>query len=725
MISVLEAAIGRTLVEALSGAAWSAKAFFLMEAMGRSLLLGLAVWAGLRVLGIGNVVAQKAAWVLVLVSALLMPGILPVSTELNWLPWRAVVVIPAKDLQTDEATPKEVPAAQDSVEPARTEADEAAAVTTMSAVGTSDVDGARDTMADRGKPTSLPPVHEKAMAQAGWKVSGWALTEVGYCLVSLLLLVRLLWGMVAALRLWMGAEAAEISEELLPEGRVRVRWSVALMAPVTVGSGIVLPPDYESWDAEKLRIVLAHEQSHVRQADFYLQALAGLYTALFWVSPLGWWLRRRLSDLGEAISDHAGLSRAASTTTYARILLQFAANPHRAEIGVAMARRGVLTERIERLLNEHSFRQAFAGGRLRVMAAVLLVPAALFGATALIRVEAKGAEARSGLQERGQAHPESAADATEPAEVAEPSGAHEAEAPHAPEAVDAGTSPTPAVAPAAPAPGVRVPALEAVTPQSPEPPAVGSPEARLEQQDAEAASTHSEHTYAASGKGYRYSYSSDGDSYALVKGSDAGRDSIRFSGEWFEGRKGELDKARRMAHGDFLWFNRDGKSYVVDDPAVIAQVEAMYKPMEELGRQQEELGKQQEALGRQQEELGRKQSEARVPTPDLTKEMATLNQEMKQLEALKGGTVTQEQLAELQGKLGDLQGRLGELQGQVASKQGDLGMQQGELGAKQGQLGAQQGRLGAEQGRMAREADRKVKSIMDQSLKDGKAKPVQ
>jgi hypothetical protein len=42
-----------------------------------------------------------------------------------------------------------------------------------------------------------------------------------------------------------------------------------------------------------------------------------------------------------------------------------------------------------------------------------------------------------------------------------------------------------------------------------------------------------------------------------------------------------------------------------------------------------------------------------------------------------------------------------------------------------GTLGAEQGRLGAEQGRIAVEADRKVKSIIDEALRDGNAKPVQ
>jgi hypothetical protein len=48
----------------------------------------------------------------------------------------------------------------------------------------------------------------------------------------------------------------------------------------------------------------------------------------------------------------------------------------------------------------------------------------------------------------------------------------------------------------------------------------------------------------------------------------------------------------------------------------------------------------------------------------------------------------------------------------------------GALGAEQGKLGAQQGRLGAEQGKLAHQADEKVKSIIDQSMQNGKAHPV-
>ena len=116
-----------------------------------------------------------------------------------------------------------------------------------------------------------------------------------------------------------------------------------------------------------------------------------------------------------------------------------------------MARSGSLSRRIERLLNDVSFRQAFAGSR-SALAAVLVVPVALFAATALVRVQAAGQQA-----------PEP------PAPAAAPTGA----APTAP----------PAVAPAAPESGVSepepisselAPAAPAEVPPSPA--QTGSPE---------------------------------------------------------------------------------------------------------------------------------------------------------------------------------------------------------------------------------------------------------
>jgi hypothetical protein len=188
---------------------------------------------------------------------------------------------------------------------------------------------------------------------------------------------------------------------------------------LTIGSAIVLPADYETWDKEKLRIVLAHERSHIRQGDFYLQLLACIYAALVWFSPLGWWLKRELADLAEAISDHAGIKEARSHTSYAQILLEFAAAPRPTALGVAMARSGSLARRIERLLNDHAFGQSFANGR-RALVAVVLVPLALFVATEAVRVQAASAvpEGRLALLPSAEPSPAVPAPSTASVEIA-------------------------------------------------------------------------------------------------------------------------------------------------------------------------------------------------------------------------------------------------------------------------------------------------------------------
>jgi len=686
----------------------------LVDAGARSLLMGAVVGTCLRLLRVSHVMARKVAWTLVLYAALMMPvlapwaakqswipvqaAVVPVQTWLNRLPSRTAISAPGRAAPLRRIFPTRVEALPvDNNQPPIGGQPMSREIASSDHFPTPAIamDGE-----DRGKVDAS----SRSVCEPTWEETLFLI----YAAVCIILLNRIAMGGIAAARLWWrSTPALNISGQ--SDIGPKIRWSREVSSPVTVGSGILLPEDYTSWDAEKLRIVLAHESSHVRQGDFYLQLSAALYAALFWFSPLGWWLKRTLCDLGEATSDRAAVSEAATHASYAQVLLEFAALPRTIRLGVAMAREGRLSHRINRLLDESSFRRAFTGGSGRIAVAALLAPVALFAATSLIRVQAAG-----------QAPPAPPAPAI----------------PQAPAAADV---PLPA-APGTPAlpPAPREPAEMGEPPVAPGPPSqpgaippkgvriigdIGSGDSYSYPDTQSESSTNSHSSTSPDGRHYSYSYSDDGDSYALISGKD--KEHINFSGDWMEGRREQLDKARQMAHGDFLWFTHQGKSYIVDDPAIVGQIADMYKPMEELGRRQEELGRQQEELGRQQEKLGERMNEVTIPTPDVSKEMAQLNAAMAELNAAKGKTVTQEQLGELQEKLAELQGKLGGLQGEVGARQGEIGEQQGELGAKQGRLGEQQGRLGEEQGRISREADRKVKSIIDQSLKNGNARPVE
>jgi beta-lactamase regulating signal transducer with metallopeptidase domain len=735
----------------------------LIEAAVRSVLVAFAVWAGLQTFRVRNVLAQKAAWGLVLAAAVFMPMLLPLAARLPGFPARATLILPAHPLSLFAAllparesvasplTASPLPAPLTSSAPSTT-APVAATRVSPAPQATENISSLREerfTPVDRyPAPTissshiAAPTVLTPPSASPRKSLSLFEMAWLFYLAIAAALVARMLYGLTAAINLWQTAEPASIHPRSpLAEG-LHLRSSRAVASPVTIGSAVILPADFTEWDSEKLRIVLAHERSHIRQGDFYLQILAGLYAALFWFSPLGWWLKRQLSDLAEAISDRAGIEQAASRSAYAQILLEFAAAPRPTLIGVAMARTGSLSRRIERLLNDSSFRQSFAGTRRRALLAVLLVPISLFAATTLIRVEAAG---------QAPVPPAAPTEALAPVAPDAPPEALAPVAPDAPPAPVLGVSKPVPVAPESPemtpplpsepelapvppvGPVYAASAVVVAAPVSPVgllapplPPAAygvgygyGAGQSGTTTQRGSSSYTNSSH---GGDHSYRYSYSSNGDSYALIKGNS---DHITFSGEWMEGRREELDKARKIAHGDFLWFTHGGKSYIVDNPAIVTQIDDMYKPMEALGKQQEELGRQQEELGKKQEELGRHQEEASIPTPDMSKEIAEIEAAMAKLKANQGKNMTQDQFGEIQEKLGALQGRMGEIQGEIGAKQGELGGKMGELGAQQGRLGAQQGRLGAEQGRIAQEADRKVKGIIDQSLSNGTAKQIQ
>jgi hypothetical protein len=705
-----------------------------MDAALRSLLVAMAVWAGLRIFRVSNVVAQKAAWGLVLASAFIMPLLLPYAARLSVLSSRAALVLPP-DPETllgkirEQMRPAPVP--QPSVQsgqPLESTASQPVVSKLPSPESTETADDEDSTSApvsassivartQVGPPPAPQPSTPPRLGTLSWKRFAFPL----YGAVVAFIVLRLLFGLFRAVCIWFAASPVSLTDTYAAS--LQLRSSPAVSSPVTIGSSVILPEDYQSWDGEKLRIVLAHERSHIRQGDFYLQLLAGLYAAVFWFSPLGWWLKRKLSELGEAISDHAGLQQAASRSSYAQVLLEFAAAQRPTLIGVAMARSGSISQRIERLLNDSSFRGAFAATRRRAVIAVLLVPAAFFAATAMIRVQA-ASQAPGNVPNQDSAQAQSQPTAPAPPEapisgVSTPE--HPSDAPQSPAA-------TQAPAPTAPASPATAPPLPIAGPDgapiiAPPPLPPGAEEGG---QITYGPGRHSSRTIVmrnfdsqTRGSSYRYSIYNDGESWGIVRGD---QQHVHFSGDL---HSGDIDKIRKQAHGDFLWFTRDGKSYFIDDPETLKQVEEMYKPMELLGKQQEELGRQQRELGKQQEELGRQQAQVSIPAPDVSKEIAEINAAVASLQAKAGKTVTQQDLSDLQRKLGELQGKLGSLQGRMGGMRGEFGAKMGALGAEQGKLGAQQGRLGAEQGRIAREADQKVKAIIDQRLQNGKAHPVE
>lgn len=508
-----------------------------------------------------------------------------------------------------------------------------------------------------------------------WK----AITAAIYLLVTLFFLARFAAGIAWSSKLLRDSETitdslavaklASLSGHHFP----RVAASARIYVPLTVGAfqaTILLPSDWREWDGEKLDAVLAHEMSHVERRDAMTQCCAVLYRAIFWFNPLAWWLNRHLASLAEQASDEAVLSGGVDRKNYARTLLEFfhalqtAPGRIRWE-GVSLARAGQAEERVERILE---WKGTVAMNVKRSIAAAILVLA--------VPVVYLAAAIRP-----GQVIP-----APSNADIAQQPGT-----PPAPPAAPVGG--VSAVAPVAPTVGPMAP----VTPAAPTAPmALVGP----------GATDH---------KGFSYHYGFDDEErFIIVSGKS---DSFTMSGSTQDAR--HVEKLKKQIPGDFIWFQRDEKSYIIRDQATVDRSRGLWAPQEELGRKQEELGKQQEELGRQQEELGNKMEQVRVKVPDMTAELDRLKAKLQKL----GPSATMEQIGDLQSEIGELQSKLGEIQSQAGEQQGKLGEQQGALGEKQGKLGEQQGELGRQQGELAEKATRQMKELLDQAIKNGTAKP--
>ncbi len=554
-----------------------------------------------------------------------------------------------------------------------------------------------------------------------------------YLAVCAALLLRLLWGLASSLWLWFGAKRVRLPAHLDFPDSIPVGWNSRVRSPVNIGPGILLPADHVDWDDEKLRVVLAHECSHIRQRDFYLQLLAGLYTAFTWFSPLGWWIKCKLSELGEAISDRAGLEAAASPSAYAELLLEFAALPRPTLNGVAMAHSSNLSHRIDRFLNDSSFHLAFTGGRRALL--TLAVPALLVAASTMVRVQAAAAPQQAGptqaaaLMQQDQTTsqtPITGQSNPQPVQVTDAGPAQEAAPAPAPEAAPAppmpspapGPGPAPEAAPVAPMPPAPQAGSQEPMPIGPGGNAVPLAPVPPFHVDVNIPPMPPMPMMAFAGEGFCFA---NGDSYAIV--GDPGT-KTRFCGDWGAEGASDVDRARAAAHGHFLLFHHEGKLYIDDDPATVSQIEAMDKARQDVGDQMRALSKQMRDAGQQARDAARKARETadHLPAPDLSKEIAALDATAASLKAAQGGTVSRQQLQELQREIGEIQRRV--IEAEIGARMKDFSAEMGRFGEEQGKFGAQMGKFGAEMGQMSRENNHQVRSIIEDSLKDGKARPV-
>ena len=236
-------------------------------------------------------------------------------------------------------------------------------------------------------------------------------------------------------------------------------------------------------------------------------------------------------------------------------------------------------------------------------------------------------------------------------------------------------------------------------------------------------------------------------SYAIVR---KGSQSITMSGDTrdIDGIKAIRDSMG----GDFLWLRRDGKAWVITDPAVMDRVERAWSAMEPLEREMDGLNSQMdvynkkmdalnaqmdslsslqgehpeldaasermEALGRQQEALARKQEalagqmanagEARQD--ELSREMDALSAQQEALSR------------QMEAESRTMEAASARMQ-RNAQPMEALGKQMEEAGKPMEALGKQMEGIGAQMDAVSKQAERETLRLIDEAMAQGLASP--
>jgi beta-lactamase regulating signal transducer with metallopeptidase domain len=644
---------------------------------------------------------------------------------------------------------------------------------------------------DAGVRKAAIPVNAAAVPQQGFAIPWTALVLGVYLLGAAVLLARVLIGVWFSRRLARAAQDVE-DREVLRVLRFRAAFagltnvpqlkeSAMLAVPATVGvrrAVILLPADWRTWSQEQLDAILAHEVSHVARRDALTQMLSLVHRAIFWFSPLGWWLDKQLTDLAEQASDEAALAGGADRTRYAETLVGFfkqlgAASGRVWWQGVSMAKAakvGNAERRVDRILawrGVMSMKKSFAVALIAIAAPIVFLAASVHPFIAYAQ-DKPPAPPRNVVQPGGPAAP-ALTNAPKALGVAAPAlaPAPKAGGPAAPPLPPGPTAPAPGqgvenLGPKPPAPsappalaGASAPGNMATPPAlagprvvkssetpAPTPAALTSPVAHIQ-------SESSATTPAAAGvpgvagvagvagtagvagvAGVSSRPDAQDQTNTIINGSftsGGGPRYVMMSGNSNEvtmsGSDEDLDHARelrRKISGDFIWFERDEKSYVITDPAFIAKAKALFAPEDALSKQQDELSRQQDALSKQQDALSEQQDSVKVKVPDISPDIKRIQGE---LDALRQSGATQSELGRLQSELGQLQSQMGRYQSEAGVQQSQIGRQQGELGRQQGELGRKQGDLGRQQGELARKASQQLREMFNDAIANGIAKP--
>lgn len=175
------------------------------------------------------------------------------------------------------------------------------------------------------------------------------------------------------------ATLADVRRNLGIRRSVRLFASDETLGPVTWGfirPVVVLPEFANAWGPSQRRMVLMHELTHVRAADWLFSIAARLACAVYWFHPGAWWIARRLREDCEFACDDRVIASGVRRSDYADLLIDAADRVHLATLSgasaLALSRHRGLRARLSAVLDTRHDVRPVARGWIAVAATVTL-----------------------------------------------------------------------------------------------------------------------------------------------------------------------------------------------------------------------------------------------------------------------------------------------------------------------------------------------------------------
>jgi beta-lactamase regulating signal transducer with metallopeptidase domain len=186
--------------------------------------------------------------------------------------------------------------------------------------------------------------------------------------------------------------------------------------------------------------------------------------------------------------------------------------------------------------------------------------------------------------------------------------------------------------------------------------------------------------------------------------------------------KVSIDSGNRLpSHaGDYIYFQHNGKPYLIQDPEILSRAQSLLTPMEDLGRQERDLGKQRALLGSRQRELIAQQRMIKIDSPDFRREVAELESVAKQMKLAEVSQINEKVLAQLQGHLAEIQSRVDAIQTDLAREEEGFGEKEGNLGGLESKLDEQLALVEEQRHKIVENVRRELKPLIEQAIQDGK-----